>query len=99
MHKLWVCTKYGYSLDSLQHLFHSLIIPLFTYGISVWGVASYEKYLSKIDKFQTRTVRFGFLKEGHAHLRAPVCKNQTYRGKGGKFDFFHILMLDRLGYN
>ena len=26
-------------------------------------------------------------------------KNRTYRGKGGKFDFFHILMLDRLGYN
>ena len=48
----------------LQRLFHSLIIPLFTYGISVWGVASYEKYLSKIDKFQTRTVRFGFLRVG-----------------------------------
>ena len=32
-------------------------------------------------------------------LREPVCKNQTYRGKGGKFDFFHILILDRLGYN
>ena len=32
-------------------------------------------------------------------LRAPVRKNQTYRGKGGKFDFFHILMSDRLGYN
>ena len=35
-------------------------------------------------------------------LRAPVCKNQTkskFRGKGGKFDFFYILMLDRLGYN
>ena len=35
-------------------------------------------------------------------LRAPVCENQTnskFRGKGGKFDFFHILMLDRLGYN
>ena len=34
-------------------------------------------------------------------LRAPVCKNQTnskFRGKGGKFDFFHILMLHRLGY-
>ena len=31
-----VCKKYGYSLDSLHHLFHSLIIPLFTYGISVW---------------------------------------------------------------
>ena len=35
-------------------------------------------------------------------LRAPVCKNQTnskFRGKGGKFDFFHISMLHRLGYN
>ena len=32
-------------------------------------------------------------------LRALVYKNQTYRGKGGKFDFFLILMLDRLGYN
>jgi len=35
-------------------------------------------------------------------LRAPVCKNQTkskFRGKSGIFDFFHILMLDRLGYN
>ena len=32
-------------------------------------------------------------------LREPVCKNQTYRGKGEKFDFFHILMLERLGYN
>ena len=36
------------------------------------------------------------------NLRAPVCKNQTnskFRGKGGKFDFFHILMSDRQGYN
>ena len=36
------------------------------------------------------------------NLRAPVCKNRTnskFRGKGGKFDFFHILMSDRLGYN
>ena len=35
-------------------------------------------------------------------LRAPVCKNQTnskFRGKGGKFYFFHILTSDRLGYN
>ena len=35
-------------------------------------------------------------------LRAPVCENQTnskFRGKGGKFDFFHISMLDRLGHN
>ena len=58
-----MCKKYGYSLDFLHHLFHSLIIPLFTYGISVWGVASYDKYLSKIDKFQKREVGFGLFKE------------------------------------
>ena len=40
-----------------------MIIPIFTYGISIWGVASYDKYLSKIDKFQKRAVRFGFLEE------------------------------------
>ena len=35
-------------------------------------------------------------------FRAPVCKNQTnskFRGKGGKFDFFQFLMLDKLGSN
>ena len=35
-------------------------------------------------------------------LRALVCKNQTnskFRGKGEKFDFFLILILDRLDYN
>ena len=63
-----VCTyyecarKYGYGLDSLHHLFHNLIIPIFTYGISVWSVACYDKHVSKIDKFQKRAVRFGFLK-------------------------------------
>lgn len=62
MHILRLCKKYGYSLDSLHHLFHSLIIPLFIYGILVWGVASYVKYLSKIGKFQGRVVRFGFIK-------------------------------------
>ena len=37
-----------------------------------------------------------------AQLRALVCKNQTnskFRGKGEKFDFFLILILDRLDYN
>ena len=43
MYILRVCKKYGYSLDSLHHLFHSLIIPIFTYGISVWDLASYDK--------------------------------------------------------
>ena len=50
-----MCKKYCHSLD---HLFHSLIILL------VWGCCiSYDKYLSKIDKFQKRSVHFGFLKE------------------------------------
>ena len=49
---------------------------------------------------------FGFFFEGwlfeHWSLRALVCKNQTnskFRGKGEKFDFFLILILDRLDYN
>ena len=63
MHILRVCKKYGYSLDYLHYLFHRLIISLFTYGISVWGTATYNKYLSRIDKFQKRAVRFGFLKK------------------------------------
>ena len=68
MHILRLCKKYGYSLDSLHHLFHSLIIPCFTYGILVWGIASYDKYLSKIGKFHGRVVRFGFIKEAPAIL-------------------------------
>ena len=48
LHILRLCKTYGYSLDPLPHLFHSLIIPIFTYGISVWGVASYDKYLFKM---------------------------------------------------
>ena len=58
MHILRVCKKYGYSLDSLHHFFHSLIIPLFTHGISVCGAASYDKHLSKIDKFYLRKEQF-----------------------------------------
>ena len=46
----------GCSLDSLHHLFHSLIMLFFTYGISVWGIATY-------DKCQKIAVRFAFPKE------------------------------------
>jgi len=63
MQILLVCNKCGYGLDSLHHLFYSLIITILTYGISVWGVGSYDKYLSKNDKFQKRAVRLGFPKE------------------------------------
>jgi len=35
-------------------------------------------------------------------LRVPFCKNQTnfkFRGKGRKYDFAHVLMVDSLGYD
>ena len=35
------------------------------------GVASYDKYLSKIDKFQKREVGFGFFKEA-ALILSPL---------------------------
>ena len=50
------------------------IIPLFTYGILVWGVASYDKYLSKIGKFQGRVFRFGFIKGAPAHFKPSRAK-------------------------
>ena len=62
MYILRVCKKYGYSTDCLHYLFHSLIMSLFQYAVSVWACASYSKYLHKIDKLQNRAVRFGYLK-------------------------------------
>ena len=66
------------SLDCLHHLFNSLIIPLFTYGILVWGVVGYDKYLSKTDKFQGRAVRFGFLKEATPVLSLQDVSDNTF---------------------
>ena len=63
MYILRVCKKYGYSRDCLHYLFQSLIMSLFKYAISVWGCASYSKYLSRIDKLQKRAVRFGYLRK------------------------------------
>ena len=86
MQELWFC------IDSLQHLFHSLIIPLFTYGISVWSVASYDKYLPRVDKFQKRAVRFGFLKEATPMLSLleasdnKLWKNVTNSAEGPLVD-------------
>ena len=61
IHILQVCKKYGYSLD----LFHGLIIPLPTYGISVWGTASYNEYFFlKLISFRRK--QFVWLsQEGH----------------------------------
>ena len=66
------------SLDSLHHLFNSLIIPLFTNGISVLGVVGYDKSVSKTDKFQGRAVRFGFLKEATPVLSLLDVSDNTF---------------------
>ena len=66
------------SLDSLHHLFNSLIIPLFTNGISVLGVVGYDKSVSKTDKFQGRAVRFGFLREATPVLSLLDVSDNTF---------------------
>jgi hypothetical protein len=48
---LRVCKYYGFSVDYLDLLFQCLILSIFTYAIEVWGCASYNKYLSHIDKY------------------------------------------------
>ena len=57
---LRVCKYYGFSLQELTLLFDSLIMSLFTYAIEVWASAHYSKYLSHIDKFCKRALRYGY---------------------------------------
>ena len=49
MYILRVCKYYGFSVKQLKLLFQSLIMSLFTFGIELWGGASYTKYISQID--------------------------------------------------
>ena len=53
------------SLDSLNHLFNSLIIPLFTNGISVLDVVGYDKSVSKTDKFRGEQFHLAFPRRPH----------------------------------
>ena len=56
---LRVCKFYGYSQDQLSKLFESLILPLFAYGLEVWGSAC-KKCLDRIDNFCKRAYRYGY---------------------------------------
>ena len=47
-------------MKDLETLFNSLIVSLFFYAIEVWGRAFQSKYLSRIDKFFKRAVRYGY---------------------------------------
>ena len=61
MHILRVCKRNGYSVSDLDYLFNCLIMSLFTYCITVRGVAAYTKYLSQIDRLLRKAFRFGYI--------------------------------------
>jgi len=54
-------------------ILHSMMIPLATYDTSVLGVVSYEKYLSKIDKFKVRDC-FGEIWSSKKFFNWPDCE-------------------------
>ena len=60
MYILRVYKHYGLSTHQLDLLFNSLIVSLFTFAAEVWGGASYNKYVSQIDKFVNRAYRNGY---------------------------------------
>ena len=60
---LRVCKFYGLPLDHLHLLFISLILPIFTYAVEVWGCAYYHKYLSRIDRLFKRAFKVGYCNE------------------------------------
>ncbi len=61
MYILRVCKYYDMPINQLINLlFNSLIIPLFTYGIKLWG-GTYSKYINQIDKFISRAYRNGYI--------------------------------------
>ena len=60
---LRICKYYGYTLEELTILFHSLIMSVFTYTIEVWACAYGSRYFSKIDKFCKRAWNYDYTKE------------------------------------
>ena len=62
VHILWVCKKYGYSLDLFFKTITSIVWLDLCYLWQIYRVSSHDKHPSKIDKLQERAVRFGFLK-------------------------------------
>ena len=49
-----------YPLQELTLLFDSLIMSLFSYPIEFWVCAYDSKYLSQIDRFSKRAVKYGY---------------------------------------
>ena len=57
---LRVSNHYGYPLQELTLLFDSLIMSLFIYPIEFWVCGNDGKYLSQIDRFSKRAVKYGY---------------------------------------
>jgi hypothetical protein len=84
---------YGFSVKYLDLLFQSLILSIFTYAIEVWGVASYNKYLSHIDTFFDRAFKFGYTKERYSISIILAEKDQKLwkKIKSPDSPLFHLL--------
>jgi hypothetical protein len=54
---------YGFPIKQLDILFRTLIMPILTYGIELWGGAYFNKYISQIDRFIKRARRNGYISE------------------------------------
>ena len=63
MYIMRVCKYYGFPIKQLDMLFNTLIMPIITYGIELWGGAYFNKYISQIDKFINRAHRNGYISE------------------------------------
>ena len=71
-----------------------MIVFTFRYAIKINDTSTFQQKSFQVVRPQASVSK--------SEVKTPVCKNQTnskFHGKGGKFDFFHILMLHRLGYN
>ena len=68
LHIIRICKYYGYSIESLDLLFQSLIVAVFTYTIEVWGCAFCSKYLSRIDKLFARCYKLRYCLRQHSIL-------------------------------
>ena len=62
MHIPGVWRANGCGMQDQLNFFNTLIMSLLIYCARVWGVALQTKYLSQIDRIQSRTLRSGYIK-------------------------------------
>ena len=88
---------------TLQLCVFLVLVGFLSQFIAIWVDFRPRPYVFRY--FRKRKFFSPYLKKSASTrtvLRVPFCKNQTnfkFRGKGRKFDFAHILMVDSLGYD